>query len=127
MTKKEKMYKAIEQHGENLNRIFKTDLDNITLSKRLFSLENKAHRLSTDYCNGDIGSCEEWESLTDKLLVKVDKLIGYKEKNIPLFVNGDARGYALKIDDEYIRANDIKIHKDWGGYGILAPDFRESN
>ena len=40
-----------------------------------------------------------------------------------IFVNGDCRGYALKIDDKYIRENNIKLHCDWGGYGIIAPDF----
>ncbi len=126
MNKKQRMYEAIEKHGENLNKLFKTDLDNITLSKKLFSLEAKAHRMSTDYCNGDISSFEEWETLTDALLIKVDKITDYKSKNIPIFVNGDARGYALKIEDSYIRENKTVIYRDWGGYGILAPDFREA-
>ena len=47
-----------------------------------------------------------------------------KNKKV-LFLNGDARGYALKIDDEYLKNNNFNIHRDWGGYGIIAPDFRE--
>jgi hypothetical protein len=39
-----------------------------------------------------------------------------------IFFNGDARGYALKINDEFVK--DKEIFKDWGGYGIIAPDFR---
>jgi len=35
----------------------------------------------------------------------------------------DPRGYALKLDDEWTRANAPHIHRDWGGYGILAPDL----
>jgi hypothetical protein len=31
----------------------------------------------------------------------------------------------LKIDDDYVRKNNIDIYKDFGGYGIIAPDFRE--
>jgi len=42
---------------------------------------------------------------------------------IPVFFNSDPRGYALKIKDDYTR--DITIYRDWGGYGILAPDFSE--
>ena len=29
--------------------------------------------------------------------------------------------YTFKLDDEWVK--DKKIFKDWGGYGILAPDF----
>ena len=39
MNKKERMHKQIEEHGANLNSIFKTGLDNITLCKKLHSLE----------------------------------------------------------------------------------------
>ena len=42
---------------------------------------------------------------------------------VPVFVNRDPRGYALKIEDEYVRANGLQIHRDWGGYGILAPEI----
>ena len=111
---KEQMYKNIYNHGSNLNTIFKTDHDNITLCKKLFRIERKAHKLSTNYCNGVI-DCDKWKIETDKILnLKTD---------FNIFVNGDCRGYALKIFDDYIRKNNIKIYQDWGGYGILAPDF----
>lgn len=45
---------------------------------------------------------------------------------VPIFINRDPRGYALKIDDEAIRelrAHGKPIYSDCGGYGILAPDF----
>ena len=58
----------------------------------------------------------------DQILTKVETILNNKKV---LFCNGDARGYALKIDDEYIRNNNFNIHRDWGGYGIIAPDFRE--
>ena len=28
----------------------------------------------------------------------------------------------LKIPDEYVRENKLKIETDWGGYGILCPE-----
>ena len=40
-----------------------------------------------------------------------------------MFFNFDARGYALKFFEDF--SKDKPIHKDWGGYGIIAPDFRE--
>ena len=44
-----------------------------------------------------------------------------------VFINGDPRGYALKIDDKYQdRLHKVGIHRDWGGYGIIAPDFSEN-
>lgn len=124
MKKQERMYQQIEHHGHELNAIFNTGLDNIKLAKKLHSLELKAHNLALDYCNGTNNvTTENWEELSDKILDKVDKVIKFREKNIPVFVNGDARGYALKIQDEYVREHNLIIYKDWGGYGILAPEF----
>ena len=124
---KKEMYKQIEKHGENLNKIFNTQYDNITLCKKLRTLEKWAHKYSTDYCNGDI-NCETWEFVTNDILLKVYKLFKLDKKmKINIFVNGDARGYALKICDKYIRDNNIKIYRYWGGYGILCPDFTPNN
>lgn len=36
-----------------------------------------------------------------------------------LFVNGDPRGYALKLKLEDRR---VDLYTDWGGYGIVAPE-----
>lgn len=44
---------------------------------------------------------------------------------VPVFVNLDPRGYSLKIRDEWVREHDAKIHRDMGGYGIIAPDLTE--
>jgi len=40
-----------------------------------------------------------------------------------VFINGDPRGYALKINDKYVRENQLRIYSDMGGYGIIAPEF----
>ena len=53
----------------------------------------------------------------------VDKILHYTDKGYSVFVNGDARGYALKIDSECVKDEALEIYKDGGGYGILAPDF----
>ena len=112
-----RMNENIQKHGENLNTIFETDYEPVTLCKKLFRLENKAHRLSLDYCNGVI-QFERWELETDIILAEVVVILGNR---LGIFVNSDARGYALKIDDRL--AESMTIHKDWGGYGIIAPDF----
>ena len=126
MNKKEMLYSRITRHGQNLKAMFNLDpnLDPVKLCKRLFRLENKAHRLAVDFCNGVIDQLE-WDKKADQILTKVKTILNNKKV---LFCNGDARGYALKIDDEYtryIRSCNINIHRDWGGYGIIAPDFRE--
>lgn len=117
MTKKQKMYIEIEKHGNNLLKLFpaSTEQNPIKLSKKLFSIENKAHGLSTDYCNGDL-TIEQWDTETDKMLARVNKLLANNKHKI--FINGDARGYALKIND-----SSLDIHRDFGGYAILAPNF----
>lgn len=126
---KVQMYQQIEQHGADLNVIFNTGIDNIALCKKLRTLEKKAHRLSTDYCNGEngINSHEDFEKKCELILKAIDKILFAQSFNVlrkkAVFVNGDARGYALKLSDKYVRENNLKIYTDMGGYGILAPDF----
>lgn len=50
---------------------------------------------------------------------------GTEWKPVPVFINLDARGYALKIKDEYMLEHGLNLHRDWGGYGIIAPDLTE--
>jgi len=127
---KETMYQQIEQHGNNLNRIFNTGLDPVKLCRKLHYLEAVAHKLATDYCNGDNGvNTQNWEIKIAPIMAAVRKILypngmtGDAKKDWCIFINGDCRGYALKIRDEYIRENNIDIYRDWGGYGIIAPDF----
>ena len=129
MNKKERMYAQIEAHGANLNAIFKTGLDNVTLCKKLHRLELKARKLATDYCNGDNDvTTENWEEKCEPILKAVRKVLKMSDVysphcTIPVFINGDARGYALKIKDSWMNKTHADLHKDWGGYGILAPEF----
>jgi hypothetical protein len=50
------------------------------------------------------------------------KILGDKAKKI-VFINFDPRGCALKIKSEAVEG--VKIYKDWGGNGIIAPDLSE--
>lgn len=136
MNKKAKMYENIEQHGANLNAIFNTGIDNIALCKKLRRLEAKAHHATTCLCNTNTLDLLEFNRFTgydveqtteeqqdaffDKIKASVIKILGKEAENI-FFINYDPRGYALKLKTEYCK--DKKIYQDWGGYGILAPDF----
>ena len=139
--KKERMYEAIERHGANLNAIFNTGINNITLCRKLFRLENKAHHVTTCLCNTNTLDMlelnrftgyvvkqtteEEKDLFFDKILKSLDKILDFKKKGVPVFINYDPRGYALKIRSEWVTGYSGKIYRDFGGYGILAPDFNE--
>ena len=123
--KKERMHQAIESHGANLNVIFNTGIDNITLCKKLRRIETEASRGALDYCNGNI-DMDAWEIIGNYAMIKLDKLLNFVSKGIPVFINSDPRGYALKINDSWVTGYTSKggqIYRDWGGYGILAPDL----
>ena len=89
-TKKSRMYDKITKHGENLNKIFGLDEDPVALCKKLLRLENKISRVNTDWANGDIEE-DEQDKVEKQVLASLDKILGYKSKNIPVFVNTDPR------------------------------------
>ena len=126
--KKDTMYQNIFEHGQNLKRVFNLDssVDEIKLCKALFRIENKAHSIATDFCNYGCEDEKQQEKIINDILSKVDKLLNFKSQKIPVFFNGDCRGFNLKIDDDYMRKNKIyPFYSDWGGFGIIAPSFRE--
>ena len=64
-------------------------------------------------------NCEGTGQVVDFAAIRAQR-----DRIVPVFVNKDARGYALKIDDEWMRAHPgVWLHSDWGGYGILAPEI----
>ena len=98
--------------------------DALILYKSLHRLEARIHRENEDDCNGTNGLTEKQEEARDarrfksfqSLLPNVDGL----------FINGDPRGYSLKMhvkQTQELRSKGINLETDWGGYGILAPDF----
>ena len=118
-TQKTTMYQQIEKHGNDLNGIFNTGLDAITLCKKLRRLESEARKIATDWCNGDIQS-DNVDSYINPVLAKVTKILGNK---YPIKFNGDARGYALKISDKIMKENKLHLYTDMGDNGIICPDF----
>lgn len=126
---------AIIEHGEKLNRIFNTGLQPLALCKKLIRLERKAHNATTCLCNTNTLNLLELNRYTgydvkqateaeqDKFFngirASLCKVLG--EKADLVHINFDPRGYALKIETE--KAQGLDIYKDWGGFGIIAPDL----
>lgn len=128
---KEEQRERIEQHGRNLLAVFPdaTEKDPVKLCKKLRRLEKAAHDLAERGCNGpEWASEEEQDSAYDAILDKVNMLLLFHNNMLPVFINRDPRGYALKVSSIW-QAQQKAAHQpyigqeDWGGYGIIAPDI----
>lgn len=75
-----------------------------------------ATKATTAYCNGEIDevACDEACRFAAEAVARI-----FGGVPAGFFVNRDPRGYALKLDNEVTTIPD-GMHKDWGGYGILA-------
>lgn len=143
-----KTLEAIRRHGETLLAAFPnaTEQNPIALCKKLRRIETSLQRPLVDYCNGDFDAGENGEKLdaiTDKARSRVIVLLGITDAVTAdaILINRDPRGYALKIDDEWMREKGwtlnrsnrhtngsgsiavARLHRDMGGYGIIAPDL----
>ncbi len=124
------MYLAIEEHGLRLFDIFplaspmdRSCLGGVKLCKKLHRIETREHTRAEDICNGDIDPSED-TAYDERVLDRLDSLLSFRASNVPVFINSDPRGYALKIKSEWMHEHAIlTIQRDMGGYGILAPDF----
>ena len=120
MTKKQEQ--AIREHGENLLAIFtQCEKEPMALCRIVRKWERAGEELALRQCNRGVTNYEE-ES--DRILHILNAALG-NDGTVPVFLNGDPRGYALKIEDEYMRTHqqDSRLHRDWGGYGIIAPEI----
>ena len=126
LERKANQAQAIKRHGENLMSVFPmaTERDPIKLCEKLRRLEFKAYQVSLRACNGrNYDDSEEQDQKIADVLDNVDRVLKFKSSCVPVFVNLDARGYALKIRDDWMQANPNKLEKDWGGYGLIAPEI----
>jgi hypothetical protein len=119
-----KTLEAVRKHGEQLLVIFPnaTERDPVALCRKLRRIETVAHKLAEDCCNWLSMESHEYEARHTKILNRLVDVLG-SVSSPEVFINLDPRGYALKIDDEIMRAGKFKLHTDWGGYGIIAPDL----
>ena len=104
----------IIKHGENLLAIFPnaTERDPLTLCKKLRRIEVRANRAACDACNHQAGA-DAWEAEGTRAHKAANAALGTDR----VWVNGDPRGYALKVD----LADGETLYRDWGGNGIIAP------
>ena len=124
MNKKEKQKEDILRHGLALQRIFPStkEMGPVALCKTLHRVESRLHRLAEKACNEGI-SDEASDTLEASTLDRLDSILGFKALGIPIVINWDPRGYSLKIESEYVKDKGLEIRRDWGGYGILSPEF----
>lgn len=100
--------------------------------RALRKVEHVAHAAATAYCNGEpftvngtrydfrANGCDAFDTIKrDYIKPAVARAFGGR---IPegFFVNGDARGMALKIDAEHVPAG---MATDWGRDGLLAAEI----
>jgi hypothetical protein len=128
--KKIEMYARIKKHGEDIKKIFSlpADTDPIKLCKSLRRLESTAEIIQEVHGNGFYEVAANKEA---QLMIKLKALLMPKATvedflKFGIFLNTDPRGYALKIPDDIVKENAWTIHKDWGGFGIIAPDLNEN-
>ena len=113
----------VETHGQRLINLFGSKKDAVTLCRTLRRLEVRASRINESYANGDVTS--DWHDEEQiKLQNSVVALFNSPEFTDAFYYNSDPRGYALKLHDWWVRKHDNGLFRDWGGYGILAPEFK---
>jgi hypothetical protein len=128
MTKTERRNAQLQRHYTAINFLLlacgieKNEAQVKRVSSTLLRIENKAHQLAENYCNGKI-STGQWGEISEGIAAEVQALFNGKLQGLK--VNGDARGYAIKINDEQERTiyKDANLFRDWGGNGLLAPEI----
>lgn len=109
-------HRALESLAYQVN----CETPGLALWRQLRRIESWLSIYSVKYCNGDIDT-GKWEAIKDQAQNRLSRVFGGR---IPdgIFINGDPRGYALKLDNEKVQLPE-GMEKDWGGYGILAAEI----
>lgn len=85
----------------------------------LLKAEREAHRQTTKECNESV-SDEDSEKWSVNFMARLTKKLGVERMPLGFFINYDPRGYALKMNEGTFPQG---FWTDFGGYGILAPEF----
>ena len=113
------------RHIENLATIAKVSyFEGEKIYKYLHRVEARFHTIAGNECNGYGPELteEQQEARDNRAIARIRELVPLDT----IFINGDPRGYALKVSEEEakkLREQGINLYTDWGGYGILAPEF----
>lgn len=84
----------------------------------LLKAEREANRRATKECNEAISE-EDSDKWWDNFNRRLTKNLGVEKMPDGFFINHDPRGYALKMREKTFDG----LWTDFGGYGILAPNF----
>lgn len=112
-------HNALEALARNINP--KSTQSGLAIYRKLHRIETVARRSAEQYCNGEI-DLEQWQSVVAIATNQVESVFGMLPTGF--FVNGDPRGYALKLesdDDTGKTATPFELYQDWGRNQILAP------
>jgi len=122
MTTKDKIREAIETHGRNLQALFTACKvkDPVILCRKLRRLETEAARTALAYCNGNADQ-DALDKCEQSIMRRLEKLL--HPGTIPVSMHDDPRGYQLKIDSAWMTKTNASLYRDFGGYGILAPEI----
>lgn len=98
---------------------------------KLRRLEAQAHRLAELECNGEIDeekAAKRSAAIEKQVRALLPRLSQYDNNPARFFLNGDPRGYALKMGEQAAslitaQMQGISPYTDWGGYVILCPEF----
>ena len=106
-------------------------LSGLQIWRKLRQIEKVAHDGATAYCNGEAVFHQgqafnfrrdetAWHRFSAYIRTQVGSVLG----QIPagFFLNGDARGHALKLDSETVTIPE-GMETDWGRDGILAAEI----
>lgn len=111
---------AAARHLQILGQIFGNDCVNpYSTFEILLKAEKEANRKATDYCNGLIDG-DKFEAWKDKFLFRLKNKLMIDKLPSGFILNTDPRGYALKMAEGTFPDG---MWRDFGGYGILAPEF----
>ena len=110
------------QHVDALAALFPRIADDRAEAwRKLRRLEKRAQAWALRGCNGPEWAEGESERREASILDALDRLTGWRAAGVPVFLNGDPRGYGLKVRGGY--AVPEGLQRDGVGYGIIAPEF----
>lgn len=124
MNKKQRIAAQQNEHSYKLLKIFPNmqyQLHPVEVYNKLRRIERKISRMNERECSEE--NFVYPEDFDAKQLQRIKKLLGESSATNHILLDGDPRGYALTIDDEYVKKHNLDINRDCFGYGILAPDF----
>lgn len=111
----------VQRHMDKLSKILGVT---ITEDKMLAlaEIELEGHRFAEKCCNGELTD-DEYCKLLGQAASRAYELLTNGEYNSAVMFNGDPRGHFLKLEYKFLIEKESKLTTDWGGYGIIVPDF----